>query len=65
MFGAFFILLLAAAIFHLAAELAIHGNVVAGDICLTGRMFCQHPDYLAVAAGSAGFFWLTLRWSGR
>jgi len=65
MFGVFFLLLIAAAVFNLAADLAIHGNVVAGDICLAGSVFCQHPEYVVLAAVGAGFLWLTLRWAGR
>jgi len=61
MFGIFFVLLVASAAFYLAASLAIHGNVVAGDICLTGGAFCQHPEYLAFAAAGAAVLWFATR----
>jgi hypothetical protein len=64
-FGVFFILLVAAGVFYVSAELAIHGNMVAEDLCVTGGAFCQHPEYLALAAGGAGFLWLTMSVSGR
>jgi hypothetical protein len=61
MFGMFFILAAATLTFGFAAHLAGHGNVVAADICLTGSVFCQHPEYLALAAGGAGILWFSMR----
>jgi hypothetical protein len=61
MFGIFFVLLAASAAFYFAASLAIHGNVVAGDICLTGGAFCQHPEYPAFAAVGAAMLWFATR----
>jgi len=65
LFGVFFVLLLATGVFYVAGALAIHGNMVAGDLCFAGSAFCQHPEYLAVAAGGAAFLWITMRWAGR
>jgi hypothetical protein len=61
MFGTFFVLLAAAALLYFASALALHGNVVAGDLCRTGGVLCRHPEVLALAAGGAAFAWLATR----
>jgi protein-S-isoprenylcysteine O-methyltransferase Ste14 len=61
MFGIFCVLLAASAAFYFAASLAIYGNAVAGDICLTGGAFRQHPEYLAFAAVGAAVLWFATR----
>jgi len=61
MFGLFFVLLVASIAFYFAAALAIHGNIVAGSICLAGAAFCQHPEYLVFAAAGAAVLWFTTR----
>jgi hypothetical protein len=61
MFGVFFVLLGASAAFYFAASLAIHGNVVAGDICVVGGALCQHPEYLVFAAAGAAALWFATR----
>lgn len=64
-FGIFFVLLIAAGVFYVAADLSMHGNMAAEDICLAGGALCQNPEYLAMAASGAGIMWLTMSWSGR
>ena len=65
MFGIFFILIVATGAFYFAPDMAIHGNPIAVDICSMGRRYCQHPEYVAIAAGGAGILWLILRVIGR
>ena len=65
MFGTFFVLVVATVVFYFAPGLAGHGNHIAVEVCSLGRMFCQHPEYAAMAAGGAGVLWLILRISGR
>jgi energy-converting hydrogenase Eha subunit B len=59
MFGLFFILAAAAAVFYVAGD--IHGSVVAADICRAGGTLCRQPQYLATAAGAMGLIWLLVR----
>ena len=56
MAGIFFILAVllggAALLFRNAAGEISIGTGWASDVCSTSQMFCQHPEYLAYAAGA-------------
>ena len=56
MAGIFFILAVllggAALLFRNAAGEISIGTEWASDVCSTSQMFCQHPEYLAYAAGA-------------
>jgi hypothetical protein len=41
----------AAFLFHQAAGEISVGTQWASDVCSTSQMFCNHPEYLAYAAG--------------
>jgi len=42
----------AAVVFWEAAEQISIGTDWASDVCSSSEMFCQHPEYLAYAAGA-------------
>ena len=42
----------AAVVFWEAAEQISIGTGWASDVCSSSEMFCQHPEYLAYAAGA-------------
>ena len=65
LFKVFLILVVAAMTFYFAGDLAGHGIPVAADICASGGVLCQHPEYVAVAALGAGILWFSQRASDR
>jgi hypothetical protein len=65
LFSVFLILVVAAMTFYFAGDLAGHGSPVAADICASGRILCQHPEYVALAALGAGILWFSQRADNR
>ena len=65
LFKVFLILVAAAIIFYFAGDLAGHGSPVAADICSSGGVLCQHPEYVAFAALVAGILWFSQRADNR
>ena len=65
LFKVFLILVVAAMTFYFAGDLAGHGSPVAADICASGGVLCQHPEYVALAALGAGILWFSQRASDR
>ena len=43
-------LLTATGLFYWAAEYTMRGSVVARDICSNAQIFCEHPEWTALAA---------------
>ena len=58
----FLLLVVAAGVFHLAPEVAGRGNQFAVGICLMGRTLCRYPEYVTMAAATAGALWVVV-WS--
>ncbi len=44
------VLLTAAGLFYWAAQQTLHGNLIARDICSNAPIFCEHPEWVALAA---------------
>ena len=65
LFNAFLILVGVATVFYFAGNLAGHGSPVAADICSSGGVLCQHPEYVAFAALVAGILWFSQRADNR
>lgn len=60
-FGLLFILVAATGTFYVAGQLYGHGSSWATDVCYQAHFFCEHPQWLGVAAGVIWLWYLWLR----
>jgi hypothetical protein len=62
--GLALILFVAAGLFYLAPEQAIHGIPWAVDACSTFSQFCDHPEWMGLAGLGMGVAYVSLRGIG-